>query len=420
MAHEGAGLLLEVIYRDVWPGIDLRVYGNGPNLEQEFIVRPGGDLSVVQVAYRGVDKLSISGDGSLDVATSFGVLRETKPRIFQQVAGKRNIVEGRYNLTSPTSYSFEAGSSDTLYSLVIDPTLLYSTFLGGSSANEVINGIAVDASGSAYVAGYTASTDFPTTMGSFQLTPDNTPLGATTAFITKLNATGSELVYSTYFGSVADITAIAVDSVGQSYVTGYTTNGLPTTANAYWPTDPSQPCTADFFVTMLNTTGDKLVYSSCFNAHANEGVGFGYLPRGIAVDSNGKAFIAGGIVGGGLPTTATAYQSLFPGGSSAFVTVFDTTSSGASSLVYSTYLGPTSSSSNSNGYAVNAIDSYGKIYITGSALGGFPVTSGALSNISFVLAFDGRIYRQARPFWIGSSIVNLLNLPGRLWLRKVR
>ena len=165
----------EVVYHDVWEGIDVRVYRNGSDLEQEFIVRPGGDLGRVQIGYRGINYLNISADGLLEIQTAFGKLQETRPRIYQEFDGKRVEVEGRFKLLSDTSYTFEVAPHPTEHALVIDPTVLYSTFLGGSAGNQVDNytneyatGVAVDASGSAYVAGNTSSTDFPTTVGAFK------------------------------------------------------------------------------------------------------------------------------------------------------------------------------------------------------------------------------------------------------------
>jgi Beta-propeller repeat len=374
----------EIVYHDVWEGIDVRVYRNGSNLEQEFIVRPGGDLNRVQIAYRGIEGLNISPDGLLEIQTAFGKLQETRPRIYQEIAGNRVEIEGRFKLLSETSYTFAVAPHPTEYALVIDPSLLYSTFLGGSAGNniytfgnqEVATGVGVDASGEAVVAGYTASTDFPTTPGAFQVSP---PSGS---FVTKLNATGSALVYSTYLGYSDTIQAIAVDSTGDAYVTGYTSATyygqiFPTTPNAYWPTNSNQQCSStDFFVSELNPSGNGLVYSSCFDANPGEG----YYPRAIAVDTIGRVFVTGGD-GSGLPTTANAYQPSFPGGPSAFISVFDTTISGPSSLVYSTYFGLPSNSSvyGISGNAI-AVDSFGSAYLTGFAGPGMPVTPGAFQS----------------------------------------
>jgi len=140
----------EIVYRDVWDGVDLRIYGNRRDLEQEFVVHPGADLSRVQVAYKGIDRLEMAEDGLLVVETAFGELRESKPRIYQEIAGQRVPIEGHFKLLSGTIYTFDAKAHDSEYALVIDPTLLYSTFVGGS-ALDYSSGIAVDSSGDSYV-----------------------------------------------------------------------------------------------------------------------------------------------------------------------------------------------------------------------------------------------------------------------------
>jgi hypothetical protein len=371
----------EVVYRDVWPGIDLRIYGNGSDLEQEFVVQPAGDLSRVQISYRGIDKIDVAQDGSLEINTAFGKLRETKPRIYQQIGGNRAPVDGEFKLLSETSYSFKVGSHSPLYALVIDPTLLYSTFLGGSSTEQPV-GVAVDASGNAYVAGNTSSTDFPTTPGAFQVSP------ASRGFITKLNATGSALLYSTYLGYATSISAIAVDAAGQAYVTGYTADTsygqvFPTTSNAYWPTNAQQRCAYyDFFMTKLNSIGSQLVYSTCLNTLAND-TSYGSYPHAIAVDQQGSAYITGQMRSDlPFPTTANAYQPSYPNGagSAVFVTVFDTTRVGVSSLLYSTYLGTSIPAVSGSSPSAIAVDSFGKLYVTGAAYNDFPVTAGALQS----------------------------------------
>ena len=289
----------EVVYRDVWPSIDLRIYGKGLDLEQEFIVRPGGDLRQIQISYRGIDGLEIANDGSLTVRTAFGTLRETKPRIYQEIAGKQSTVDGKFKLLSGTSYSFDVGAHSKDFALVVDPTLLYSTFLGGTAGSnayvsfgsQLATGVGVDSFGNAFVAGYTIATDFPTTTGSFQPSP------LTGAFITKLNATGSALVYSTYLSPNTNINALAVDASGIAYVTGttmsvYYGHRFPTTPSAFWPTDSQHSCAPrDFFMTALSSTGDKLVYSTCFNIASDTagGIDYGYSPHAITLDSHRRA-----------------------------------------------------------------------------------------------------------------------------------
>src|SRR5207253_2780915 len=209
----------EIVYHDVWKGVDVSLYGNGPNLEQEFTVAAGADFSQVQIKYEGIEGLKIEKDGSLLIKAATGQMRESAPQVYQRIAGRRVALKGRFRLLSRTSYTFAIAKYDSLKPLVIDPTLLYSTYLGGSAGNntgsfvfpnqEVATGIAVDASGNAYVTGYTASTDFPTTPGAFQTNAITAGLtyGSIYSFVTKLNPTGSALIYSTYLNGTA----------GQSY-----------------------------------------------------------------------------------------------------------------------------------------------------------------------------------------------------------
>ena len=173
----------EVVYHNVWDGIDLRLSCNGPDLEQEFVVKPGGDLTQVRVAFKGIDGLQVAEEGSLVVRTAFGELRERPPRIYQEIAGQRVPVEGHFILTSQTAYTFDVKHYNPQYALVIDPTVLYSTFLGGGNSDQG-NGIAVDSSGNAYVAGVTTSLDFPTTPGALQPGKPQAS-GCYSAFVTK-------------------------------------------------------------------------------------------------------------------------------------------------------------------------------------------------------------------------------------------
>jgi hypothetical protein len=332
----------EVVYHDLWKGVDLRLYGNGPDLEQEFLVEPGADVSQLQVAYKGIDRLEVARDGSLLVHTAAGQMRESTPRIFQEISGRRVVVKGSYKLLTATSYTFNVSAYDAKYALVIDPTLLYSTYLGGSAGNnfytsnqEVANAVAVDASGNAYIAGYTLSADFPTTPGALQ-SVDNT-VGSYIGFVTKLNPTGSALVYSTYFSYTAASGAvgIAVDGTGNVYVTGEALPQYPTTANAFG-TCPINVNRFFFsgFLSVLSPEGSSLLYSTCFGD-------FGGDPHdvnGLTIDNKGRAFVVGVAPSGGdAPTTPNAFQSSILADGSAFVTEFDTTAAGASSLVYATY-----------------------------------------------------------------------------------
>jgi hypothetical protein len=361
--HTGVHAFAGVLYRNVWDGVDVSVAGNGANIEQEFVVHPGADINRVQLAYRGIDGLEVEKDGSLLVHTGYGDLKETKPLIYQEIAGKRVSVAGRFRLTSESSYTFDVKPSQPQYALVIDPTLLYSTYLGGSGADQA-TGIAVDPTGSAYVTGSTSSTDFPTTTGVLQTT-------AGQSFVSKLAPLGNSLAYSTYLGNGARGYAIAVDSAGEAYVVGGFAGGdLPTTANAF-----QTGCGDSAFLTKLDATGSGLIYSTCLGSGQNGIYGTGV--HAVAVDSLGRAYISGD-GSSNLPTTAGAFQSQAASSSAlnAYVAILDPSNTGASSLIYGSFLGGTNQCTQGDvGYGV-AVDSFGMMYVAGvSSSLDFPVTA---------------------------------------------
>jgi pimeloyl-ACP methyl ester carboxylesterase len=199
-------------------------------------------------------------------------------------------------------------SYDLTKPLVIDPVLVYSTYLGGNGTDYTWTGdIAVDSIGNAYAAGLTLSTDFPTA-NALQATLK----GSYDAFVTKLNAAGSALVYSTYLGGNAEDIGggIAVDSTGNAYITGYTNSTDFPTANALQATLKGS---YDAFVTKLNAAGSALVYSTYLGGNS---IDTGYA---IAVDSTGNAYITGYTNSTNF-STANALQATLRGSSDAFVT----------------------------------------------------------------------------------------------------
>ena len=252
--------------------------------------------------------------------------------------------------------------------------LTYSTFLGGSG-NETdyellhfgASSIAVDETGNAYVTGFTGSTDFPTTPGAF----DTSYGGAGDSFVTKLDASGSGLVYSTFLGGSGDDAGygIAMDSSGNAYVTGRTRSGnFPTTPGAF---DTSFPSNGDAFVTKLNPTGSALVYST-FLGGGNEDIG-----SGIAVDSSGNVYLTGQTSSANFPTTPGAFQTTYHYDAEVFVSKLKPN---GSALSYSTYLG---GEDYETGYGI-AIDSLGSVYVTGyTASTDFPTTPVAFDNTYF-------------------------------------
>ena len=286
------------------------------------------------------------------------------------------FITGETNSTNfpTTAGAFQATKSGSYEAFVTKldssgASLGYSTYLGGQSYDGG-TGIAVDASGDAYVAGITQSSNFPTTPGAFQTTWS----GSEKAFVTKLNNTGTALVYSTYLGGSSSdgASSIAVDANGNAYVTGFAdSTDFPTTAGAFQSSHASDGGYTDAFVTKLNADGTALVYSTFLGGnHADAGCA-------IAVDSAGDAYVTGSTASTNFPTTAGAFQTSNAGGLlDAFVTKLNGT---GTALVYSTYLG---GSGEDRGFGI-AVDSFGNAYVTGDTQSAnFPTTADAFQASS--------------------------------------
>src|SRR5437879_4504448 len=257
----------KVHYRAVYPGIDLVYYGNQRQLEYDFVVAPGADLNRIVLGFQGAERLEINAEGELVLHAAGGVIRQRVPVIYQEIDGVRTKIEGRYVLKDAHRVGFQVAAYDPSRPLVIDPTLVYAaTYLGGNDA-DFGSGIAVDAAGAAYVTGQTCSTDFTASCTDPCTVLDGTHGGGSAdAFVTKINAAGTALVYSTYLGGSNDDYGygIAVDAAGAAYVTGWT-------ASADFTAGCTAPCTVldgtfggvqDAFVTKINAAGTALVYST--------------------------------------------------------------------------------------------------------------------------------------------------------------
>jgi hypothetical protein len=370
-----------VEYPGVYPGIDLHYYGNSQTqLEYDFDVAPDASPAAIKLAFRGAQAVSLDGQGNLVLHTAGGDVVEQAPVAYQVMAGVRQPVAAHYLLEANGRLGFALGAYDPSHSLIIDPILSYSTYLGGSGGDSS-DGIAVDSAGNAYITGSTGSTDFPTTTGVTQATYS----GGGDAFVTKLNASGTALVYSTYLGgSGGDIAyGIAVDASGDAYVTGYTQSlNFPTVNGSSKPNNGNY----SVFVSKLNASGTALVYSTCLGGNANSAA------QAIAVDSSGSAYITGWSYGG-FPTTPGALQPTSGGPADAFIAKLNASGTG---LVYSTYLG---GSGNDYGFGI-ALDASGNAFVTGSTSGNFPTTAGA-----FQTTFGGGSFP-------GDAFVSKLNATG--------
>src|SRR5262245_44724759 len=355
----------KVHYENVYRGIDLIYYGNERQLEYDFIVHPGADPRHIRLTFQGADRLEVDARGDLVMHTAAGEIHQRKPVIYQEVDGVRHEIQGGYVLKGPRRVGFQVAAFDPSRPLIIDPTLVYSTFLGGSG-NESASGIAVDAAGNAYVTGVTSSLNFPTTLGAVQTASGGG--GFADAFVTKLDPTGSTLVYSTYLGGSGNDRGlgIVVDGIGNAYVTGGTdSTNFPTTRGAMQATSGGGN---DAFVAKLNPAGSALVYSTYLGGTgSDQGVG-------ISVDAAGNAYVSGVTGSTHFPTTPGAVQTTFGGIQDAFVTKLDPS---GSTLVYSTYLGGSGNDA-SLGIVVDAV---GSAYVTGGTNSpNFPTTAGAVQT----------------------------------------
>jgi len=350
-----------VKYSQIYPGVDLLYYGNQRELESDFIVAAGGKPGVIALGVEGAKAVSLDTRGNLVMQTTDGEVCLEKPVAYQESNGVRSGVAARYRLDG-RRVGFTLGEYDQTKPLVIDPVLVYSTYLGGTALINA-NGIAVDSGGNAYVTGSVSFGSFTTT-GAFQTSLN----GQSNALVTKLNADGSAVIYSTYIGGGASDggTGIAVDSAGSAYVVGTTTStNFPTTSGAF---QTSLNGSGNAFVTKLNATGSALVYSTYIGGSSSDG------GTGVAVDSAGSAYIAGSTTSTNFPTTSGAFQPSLSGGEDVFVSKLNPA---GSALVYSSFLGGTAQDT----AGAIAVDSSGSAYVTGFTFSDdFPTTSGAFQT----------------------------------------
>jgi len=419
---KGAKNYSKVVYKNIYDNIDLSYFYNEDGLKYEFYLKKGAKVSDIKVAIEGAD--IINNDKTLELKTSLGSISDSGLFSFKPTSKEK--IDTDFELYSENVYGFDfnnyniyTNGDEVSEDIVIDP-LIYSTFLGGSSS-EYGYGIAVDSSGCAYVTGYTYSSDFPTTVGAWDSTYNNievfvtkfnsagtallysTFLGGTSydygrgiaidssgcayvtgytqstdfpttvgawdstynnieVFVTKFNAAGTALLYSTFLGGTSSDYGygIAVDSSGCAYVTGYTSSSnFPTTVGA-WDTIYNN---TDVFVTKFDLT-TSLSYSTFLGGSSSE---YCYA---IAVDSSGCAYVTGYTYSSDFPTTPGAYDTIY-NSYDVFVTKFN---SAGTALLYSTYLGGNSSE---YGYGI-AVDSSGCAYVTGYTYSSdFPTTVGA-------------------------------------------
>jgi hypothetical protein len=341
-----------IVYNGLYPGVDLSYSGNGGQLEGTYTVAAGADPAHIQWRYANVAGLSVDALGNLQISTAStaksaaDTLTERAPVAWQQIDGSRVEVSARYTVSKDGSIGITLGTYDKAHALVIDPVLTYSSYLGGSGSDTGY-GVAVDPNGNIYLTGETASVNFPV-HNAFQ------PVlhGSTDGFVTKLDATGSALVYSTYLGGGGNDNGVRVvaDQSGNAYVVGATTSSNFPTNNAIQPSFGGG--TYDAFVTKLDATGSALVYSTYLGGNDAD------YGDGIAIDSSGNAYVVGEAASANFPTL-NALQPSLNGPIDAFVSKINPA---GSAFVYSTFFG---GSAYDEGFGI-AVDTARNVYLTGA------------------------------------------------------
>jgi hypothetical protein len=354
-----------VRWSGVYEGVDAVFYGTQSQLEYDFVVAPGADPSAIRVRFEGQQSAEIDEAGELVLKLEGGEVRQLLPAVFQKDGEGQQRVAARCVLTGDGEIGFEVGEYDPSRPLVVDPALVYARYLAGT-VGQVGRGVAVDASGAAYVTGYTSSTSFPTTAGAYDGVRNG---GRYDVFVTKLSAAGNALTYSTYLGGGLqdEARAIAVDASGAACVTGRTASSdFPTTPGVH---DGSFNGGFDAFVTKLSATGATLAYSTLIGGSSSE------TGTGIAVDASGLVYVTGDTNSSDFPASPGSFDSGYNGGSrDAFVAKLSAT---GATLTYSTFLGE---SVDDIGTAI-AVDASGAAYVTGHTTStSFPTTAGSLDR----------------------------------------
>ena len=441
--HSNMPVYSKVKYEDVYPGIDLVFYGRQGQLEYDFIVSEGSDLDKVVLSFEGLESLEVNSKGDLVLYSQRGIIVQRRPLIYQNVQGNRRIISGKYILRGRNQVGFQVASYDHEMPVVVDPVIHYSSYFGGSG-DDLSKTVDVDSNGNTYIAGRTLSTDLQManssqmglgggfdvfvakfdSSGSLEYStyiggggddkaeyirvdangnvyitgetnssdfPMKGPMqpssgGGFDVFLTKLDPSGSGLIYSTFLGGSGDEVGfgVDVDSGGNAYVMGRTDSiDFPVMK----PFQPTSGGGLDAFVAKFDAAGSALVYSTYLGGSGQEGYGtieFNTVGGGIVVDADGSAYVTSRTNSTDFPVK-NPFQRFLRGGLDGFVTKIN---AAGSDVDYSTYLG---GSGEESVYGID-VDSNGNVYITGeTASTDFPTTTNAYQPMHG----DGGIYGDA-------------------------
>ncbi len=384
-----------LLYSGLYPGIDVKFYGQGRHLEHDFIVAPGADSHLIALRMEGIDHIALKPSGDLELRLGKADLFETTPVAWQVINGQRKSVRAKWQLLGSNKLGIQLGEYDRTLPVTIDPVLAYSTHLGGATgqdldlgttfpADTTISHIGLDANHNIYVGGTTSAVDYPTTAGAFDRTSNiqdvfHEDATSQSGFVSKFDPSGRILIYSTFLRDFVSV--MWVDSSGHVYSAETTSDEFP---------GPSPGFDQGMFVDKLSPDGSTLQFTTTFaqttGAAINTCVTFtDSRPLGMISDDSGHLYLVGSTANPCLSATGKFQATLPNANGSGFVAKFDTTKPPASSLVYSTYLG--GSADVSSAQAV-AIDASGNAYVAGTtAASNFPhsVAFGtATGNSAFV------------------------------------
>jgi hypothetical protein len=408
---------------EVYQGIEVKLKAYGKSVEKLFYVEAGADPRSIRLRLNGGESLRVNEEGELEVKTALGDVKFSKPLAYQEVDGRRIEIPVDYRILNseprtpnselspldselcterrsafPTNseliYSFKVGDYDRTRKLVIDP-ILQSTYLGGSS-HDYAHSIAIDSGGNVYVTGMTYSTDFPGTAGGAQ------PAGSGyyyEGFVTKFNSSLTSILQSTYLGgsSIQEAYSIAIDSVGNVYVAGYTSStDFPGTAGG---AQPSLGGGYDGFVTKFNSSLTSILQSTYLGGSGED------YASSIAVDSSANVYVAGYTASTNFPGTTGGAQPSFGGVSDIFISKLN---SSLTHILQSTYLG----GSGIDRAKSIVIDSNRNVYVAGeTASTNFPGTSGGAQpslggggySDTFVTKFNSSLTSILQSTYLGGS-----------------
>ena len=357
-----------VEYRDLYPGVHLKLHQRPKaEMEYDFIVDPGASAAAIQLEFEGAKKVSIAPNGDLLLHTASGVLRQKRPVLYQ---GKQQIA-GNFIRKGKNRVAFSVGQYNKAKPLVIDPVLIFSTYLAGNQDDQ-LNGMAVDPQGNIYVTGSTKSTNFPRRNGFVNSTDTR---GNFDAYVVKFNAAGTGVVFASFFGGNRDdiAQAVGVDSAGNVYVAG-TTNSpdMPVSAGAYQTKNAGGflegdegTLKGDVFLFKLRPDGSAIDWGTYFGGSLAESL------SKMIIDRDGSPVLFGNTGGANFPVTPNAIQPAANGRGDAFITKF---SAKGNAILYSTFWGGSGPDDAGAIYQ----DAQGSFYITGTTTSpNYPVTANA-------------------------------------------